>query len=332
MVYVYRGDTIESVHRGSAIICEADGKIVHRVGDPEFFSFMRSAAKPFQVIPVLESGASRKFGFTGKEIALMCGSHSGEDEHVKIVAGILEKIGLTPSSLKCGIQVPLYYRVKKMVPRPSDTFTTLHNNCSGKHAAMLALCVFKSWGTENYLDFDHPCQKMILKAIASACHYPEEKIGRGIDGCGAPVYAMPLKNIARGMAQLLSPNTVPREIAKIYSSITLAMRENPDMVSGEGRFDYQLSTASSGKIISKSGAEGVQMFGMPEQRLGGAVKIEDGATRAVWPATIEFLNMTGHLDKEAIEKLDPIANAPVLDHNQNVVGRMRSRFEVKQGI
>lgn len=330
MVYVYRGDTIESIHRGSAVMCDCDGKILYQVGNPDFVTFMRSAAKPFQVIPMIESGAARKFGFTGREIAIMSGSHSGEEEHVSIIAGILDKIGLSQQALQCGVHVPHYYTVKNLIPRPSDIFTSVQNNCSGKHAAMLALCVFKSWPTENYLEFDHPCQKMILKAVADICHYPMEKIGRGIDGCGAPVFAMPLKNMAWGMAQLLSPNTVPKEIAKVYSTISLAMREHPEMVSGEGRFDYQLNKASNGRVLSKSGAEGVQIFGIPEERYGGVVKIEDGARRAVYPATLEFLYQTESLDDRGMEELKEIAVPDILNHKRKSVGKIRCRFEVKK--
>ncbi|MCP4632712.1 MAG: asparaginase [candidate division Zixibacteria bacterium] len=330
MVYVYRGDTVESVHRGSAVICDSDGKIILNIGNPDFITFMRSTAKPFQVIPLIESGASRKFGFTSKEIALMAGSHSGESMHEDSVTGILDKLGLSDKDLKCGIHIPHYYKVKNLTPRPSDAFSPLQNNCSGKHAAMLALCKFKSWPTKNYLDYDHPCQKAILKAVASACHYPEEKIGRGYDGCGAPVFALPLRNMAWGMAQLLSPNTVPREIAKVYSSITLAMREHPEMVSGEGRFDYELSNASNGKVISKSGAEGTQAFGIPEKRYGGIVKIDDGATRAVWPATLEILHQAGYLEDESISKLRNLVSPEIIDHNEKVIGKIRCRFQIKR--
>jgi len=330
LVYVYRGDSIESIHRGSAVISDVEGKVLYYIGDVEFYTFLRSAAKPFQVIPMIESGAARKYGFTSREIAIMAGSHSGEEVHTKTIQGILEKIGLSEKNLQCGVHIPHFYTVKGITPRPSDVFTPLQNNCSGKHASMLAFSVFKSWDIENYLDFDHPAQKMILKSVADVCHYPQEKIGRGIDGCGAPVFAMPLRNIAWGMAQLLSPNTVPREIAKVYSTITLAMRENPEMISGEGRFDYELAKASGGKIISKSGAEGVQMFGIPDMRLGGAVKIEDGATRAVRPATIEFLHQAGFLSEEAVADLEKFVSPEILSHHKKPVGRIRARFEINR--
>jgi L-asparaginase II len=330
MVYVYRGDSVESIHRGSAVVCDSAGNIKFQVGNPDFVTYNRSAAKPFQVIPLVESGAYRKFGFTSKELAVMAGSHSGEEDHVQTVAGILNKIGLSEINLKCGVHIPHYFKVKNMTPRPSDTFTQIHNNCSGKHASMLAVCVFKSWPVENYLDFDHPCQKMILKSLADACGFPAEKIGRGIDGCGAPVFALPLINMARGMAQLLSPNTVPREIAKVYSTIILAMREHPNMVSGKGRFDYSLSKATRGRIVSKSGAEGLQLFGIPDKRLGGVVKIEDGSQRAIYPATIEFLRLSGFIQDSEISELDMYAHPVVRDHSNKIVGKLRCKFSLKE--
>lgn len=329
MVLIYREQVVESIHRGSAVVVDPRGEILHRVGNPDFFAFLRSAAKPFQVIPVVESGAARKFGFTNKEIAIMAGSHSGEEEHVQTVAEILDKIGLSESDLKCGVHKPHFYLAKGLSPQPGESFRPLQHNCSAKHAAMLALAVFKSWNTKDYLDWNHPVQKTILKAIGEVCHYAAEKIGRGIDGCNAPAHALPLKNIAWGFATLLSPSSVPKETAKAYSAIARAMLEYPEMVSGEGRFDYQLMKAVPGKLISKAGAEGVQCAGLVESRLGVAVKIEDGATRAVRPATVELLRQMEVLGEEELQGLGRFYSPKIKNWSDLEIGHVKAKFSLR---
>jgi L-asparaginase II len=329
MVLIYRDQVVESVHRGSAVVVDSQGEVLHRVGEVDFFAFLRSAAKPFQVIPLIESGAARKFGFTNKEIAIMAGSHSGEEVHVQTVSEILDKVGLSESDLKCGVHTPHYYTAKGLTPGPGEIFRPLQHNCSGKHASMLALAAFKSWDTSGYLDWNHPVQKTILKAIAEICHFPAEKIGRGIDGCNAPVHALPLKNIAWGFATLLSPSAVPKETAKAYSTIARAMLEYPEMVSGEERFDYELMKALPGKLISKAGAEGVQCAGLVESRLGVALKIEDGATRAVRPATVELLRQIGVLGEQELGPLSRFYSPKIKNWSDLEVGHVRAKFSLK---
>lgn len=329
MVSVYREQVVESIHRGSAVVVGSEGEIRHQIGDVDFFTFTRSAAKPFQVVPLIESGAARKFGFTNKEIAIMAGSHSGEEEHVQAVAEILDKIGLSESDLKCGVHTPHYYTAKGLTPGAGEIFRPLQHNCSGKHAAMLALSIFKSWEIEGYLGWNHPAQKAILKAVAEVCHFPAEKIGRGIDGCSAPVYALPLRNIAWGFSTLLSPSSVPKETAKAYSTISRAMLEYPEMVSGEDRFDYELMKVLPGKLISKAGAEGVQCVGLVDDRLGVALKIEDGATRAARPATLELLGLMEILRETELGKLERFHSPKVKNWSGLEIGHIKAKFTLE---
>ncbi len=290
---VFRGQTIESIHWGSIAVVDADGRLRYRVGDPYLTTFLRSSSKPFQAVAVVESGAARKFEFTPKELAIIAGSHSGEPAHLETVAGILEKIGLNESHLQCGVHLPHRFPAMKQTPAPGQTFTPIEHNCSGKHAGMLAIAVYKNLPLEDYLSPDHPVQQLITKVISEICKYPEDKIGLGIDGCSAPNHAMPLYNMAWGFARLVTPNAVPKEQAKSYSAVSRAMIEYPDMVGGTGRFDTVAAMSPGETILSKAGAEAVQCFAFPERHIGTAIKITDGFPRALYPVAIEFLYKFG---------------------------------------
>src|SRR3990172_967488 len=182
---VYRGDTVESVHYGSVAVVDSKGRLIYSAGDPKFFTYLRSSAKPFQTIPVIESGTAENFDFSTKELAIVSGSHNGEKIHVDTVKKILKKVGLSEKYLKCGTHTPLYYTAKNITPKSTQKFSVLQHNCSGKHSGMLAVSKYKSFNPRNYIDPEHPVQRMILKAVAEVCDYPENKIKIGIDGCSA---------------------------------------------------------------------------------------------------------------------------------------------------
>lgn len=305
---VMRGDVIESIHYGSAAAVSADGRLLYRVGDPYQVTFMRSSEKPFQAIPVVESGAAREFGFTPIEIAIMAGSHSGEKRHVDAVKSILDKIGLGEDKLLCGARPAIADSQRKEDSVAGSGESVLVNNCSGKHAGMLALAVFKNLSTDDYVSPAHPVQKLITASIAEVCCYPEEKIGVGIDGCSAPSHAMPLYNMALGFARLVTPNVVPRTKAHAYNTVTMAMLEHPEYVGGEGRFDTVLTQSAGEKVISKAGAEGLECFSFIDRKMGAALKIADGGKRALFPVCVEFLYKMGvrSMDKSLDEFHRPV--------------------------
>jgi L-asparaginase II len=290
---VYRGAAVESTHWGSAAVVDANGRLLYRVGDPYLVTFMRSSSKPFQAIPVVESGAAKKFEFSSRELAIMCGSHSGESFHVEIVKSILDKIGLDESYLQCGVHIPHRYSSLKQTPEPGRVFSSIEHNCSGKHAGMLAVAVFKGFTLNDYLWPDHPLQKMIIKSVSEICQYPEEQVALGIDGCSAPNFALPLYNMALGFARLIAPNAVPKDLAKAYSAIARAMMEHPDVVAGTSRFDTVAATTAGEPIITKGGAEAVQCFAFLNRHQGVAIKISDGSPRAIYPTAVEFLYKMG---------------------------------------
>jgi len=325
---VYRGNAVESVHWGSIAVVNAEGRLMYRVGDPYVSTFTRSSAKPFQAIAVIESGAAKKYGFTTKELAIMCGSHSGERSHVETVAGILEKIGLNESHLQCGIHVPHRYMAVNMTPEPGVLFSQLEHNCSGKHAGMLAVAVHKGYSLEDYLALDHPVQLMIRKATSEICNCPEEKISLGIDGCSAPNFAMPLYNMALGYARLVTPNSVPKEKALVYGAIYRAMMEYPEMVGGTARFDTIIAKSPGEPLVSKAGAEAVHCFAFVDRHLGAAIKITDGARRALYPVAIEFLYKMGMRSKTA---LFADFHRPIVTNWRDIeVGHIEPGFQIEE--
>jgi L-asparaginase II len=325
---VFRGDVVESAHWGSAAAVDADGRLRYRVGDPHLVTFLRSSAKPFQAIPVVESGAARKFDFTSKELAIMTASHSGEDFHVEAVRSILDKIGLSPEHLKCGVHVPHRYEAMKTNPEPGSQFSPLEHNCSGKHAGMLALAVFKGLSVEDYLSPDHPVQRIITKTIADICRYPEEKILIAIDGCSVPAHAMPLYNMALGYARLISPNSVPKEQAKAYSAISMAMLEYPEMVGGTGRFDTVIAHTPGESLITKGGAEALECFAFVNRGMGAALKITDGGRRAIHSVAVELLYKMGARIRD--KRLNGF-HRPIITNWRGVeVGFIEPEFEIEE--
>ncbi len=321
---VLRGEIIESTHYGSAAVVDAEGRLLYRVGDPYLVTYLRSSAKPFQAVAVINSGAGKEFGFKSTEIAVIAGSHSGEEKHIEAVASILDKIGLGSEHLKCGTHPPLGDTLSKS--DQGQARTALHHNCSGKHAGMLALAVFKNLSIDDYLSPSHPVQELITKTIAEICVYPEEKIGIAIDGCSAPNHALPLYNMALGYARMVTPNAVPREKAQAYNTVTMAMLDHPDYVAGEGRFDTVLAESPGEKIISKAGAEALECFSFVDRKLGAALKIIDGAKRALFPFSVEFLYKLGIISRN--EKLDEFHRPVIKNWSGLEVGKIEPGFEI----
>lgn len=330
LVDVYRGEIVESSHFGHLAVVNSEGKLLYSLGDPQTITFLRSSAKPFQAVLVVESGAARKFNFTSEEIALIAGSHSGEPKHVKAVSSILKKIGLGSQNLQCGTHIPHLYAAKNITPEPGQEFSVLQHNCSGKHAGMLALAAFKSLPTENYLDFEHPVQQLITEAIAYICGYPEKQIKIGIDDCSAPVHALPLYNMACGFARLVSPHMVPHNKARAYSTVYQAMIDHPDMVGGEKRYDTELMTNCREKLIAKAGAEGLHCIGFPERGWGMAVKISDGAIRALYPFDLEALRQLGVVTAGELEKLKGFQQKVIKNWRGKEVGYIKAEFELEK--
>jgi L-asparaginase II len=326
---VYRGNTVESVHCGSIAVVDSKGKLIYSFGDPYFVTYLRSSAKPFQVIPLITTGAAKQLGLTQKEIAIISGSHNGQTIHTATVKSILKKIGLSEKNLQCGVHIPHYYTANNIIPPRNKKFTQLNHNCSAKHAGMLGLCVFFGWDIKNYRDPKHPVQKLILKAISEICRYPEKKIGIGIDGCGVPVHAMPLYNMALGFSNLVNYSSGEPKTSRAYELIVDSMKKYPEMVSGEGRSDLALAEASDGNIIAKAGGEALSCSGVLSKGWGIAVKIADGSQRAIAPATIETLRQIGLLSREQISTVPKFTRPIIKNFRGDEVGFVKAEFQLK---
>lgn len=327
---VWRGNTVESVHCGSVAVVNSKGKLIYSFGDPYFVTYLRSSAKPFQVIPLIVSSAAKEFGLSQREIAIIAGSHNGQKIHTDTVKNILKKIGLSEKNLQCGVHIPHYYTANNIIPPAGKKFTQVNHNCSGKHAGMLGLCVFFGWDIKNYRDPNHHAQKMILKAISEICQYPEKEIGIGIDGCGVPVHSMPLYNMALGFSNLVNCSSKDDNTAKAYKLIVDSMKKYPEMVSGEGRLDLSLAMASKNNILAKAGGEALSCSGVLNKGWGVAVKIADGGQRAIGPAVIETLKQMGLLNKKQIGRMNKFSQPIIKNFRGDEVGYVRAEFELKR--
>jgi L-asparaginase II len=295
LAVVIRGERPESIHYGSVAVTDSDGNLLWSAGDPAAPMFTRSSLKPFQAMPVLASGAAAAYGYGPAEFALMCASHSGEPRHVEVVASMLERIDCRKEDLQCGVHPPYFYQWTGSQPEPGATFTTLHHNCSGKHSGMLTYCRHCGHSIDSYLDPMHPLQQAIRRSVAHFTGTPETQLQRGIDGCSAPNYALPLTGLARGFARLTT-ETDDAEYGDAPARLFAAMAANPGLVSGERRNDLAIMTTGGGDWASKVGAEGVQGIAVKSRMLGVAIKIADGNTRALFPVTVAVLQQLGLLE------------------------------------
>lgn len=330
LVNVKRNGFIESVHRGHLIVVDGNGSTISSLGNTETVTFIRSAAKPFQLFPFLNSGGAEKFGFDEAEIALACGSHSGERFHTETATKMLGKIGLDESDLRCGSHLPFNETASHSLIREEKQPTQLHNNCSGKHAAMLAYCKLKNVEISNYESFEHPLQIEILEIIKRFCEIEDVKIG--VDGCAAPNFALPVSAMAKGFVKLVFPPKSFNEIEqKACQTIVSAMSNFPEMVGGTERIDTLIMQELKGKIICKVGAEGIWLAAiLPCEKypngLGIALKIEDGEDyRSRVVVSIELLRQLGILQTNNLNRLSPL----VLNNRRgDEVGEVVADFKI----
>jgi L-asparaginase II len=310
LVALRRGVLVESVHRGRVVVCDPEGDVLEALGDPGGYVYARSSAKPFQALPLFLSGAADALGLTSEELAVACASHSAEEPHLRAVRSILAKAGLSEDDLQNGAHPPLYAPAAIELVRSGEEPETIHGNCSGKHAGMLAVCVHRGWPTGGYRNPDHPLQLWILEIVGRACGLNTDEILLGGDGCGVPSFGMPLESLATGFARLAN-GALPDDLAEAARRVTGAMREHPYMVGGTERFDTAVMRGTD--LVCKSGAEIVFGTGSPDG-WGLALKITDGGTRALRPAALAALSRRG------VEVPGEPGSSPVRDLHGEVVG------------
>jgi len=279
---------------------------------------MRSLAKPFQALPLITTGAAAAFGFGPEELALMSGSLSGQDFQVALVERILERIGLSPGALMCGSHAPLHRPTAKALAQAGVKPTPLRHTCAGKHASMLALCVHHGWPVEDYLNPAHPVQQLILQTVAQMVGADPGEIIVALDGCSAPVFYAPLRSIARGFARLAAAAPDSPE-----GKIMDACLHHPRHIAGDGRLETLIMQALPDRVFAKTGAEGGFALALAREGLGVALKIEDGASRALGPAILEVLHQLGLLPPESQKTLAPQWRPALYNHQKQEVGLLR---------
>ncbi|MQA91499.1 MAG: asparaginase [Gemmatimonas sp.] len=322
-VEVVRGEILESRHVVHAAVVDSGGRLRASVGDMDRVTYFRSGAKPFQAVPLVRDGAIDRFGLTFEELALCCGSHSGEPRHLEVATSMLRKVGVEAGSLACGAHPPLHEQTRRDLAEQGLEPIRVHNNCSGKHIGMVALARAHGWDISGYNLPEHPVQGRILSEVARWAGVPYEAIGLGTDGCGAVCFALPLRQMARAYATLAaSARAGERDATYVVGSMT----NYPEMVAGEGRICTDLMEQTAGRLFAKVGAEGLYCVGVPGAELGVAMKVEDGSSRAVAPAILSILRQLDLISEDDLGALWSHAYPDVYNTCGDLVGQVRPQI------
>ncbi len=301
-----RGDLVESAHQVSLAAVDSRGHLLARAGDPDFLTFWRSAAKPFQAVPLVADGAAEHWGLGPRELALACSSHSSEPIHLEVVEGMLRKIGCGEPALACGPHPPLCTTVAENLIRTGAALTPRWSNCSGKHAGMLGLARHHGWITAGYERAGHPVQERILDEITRWTDLPRERIRFGVDGCTAVCFGLPLRAMALAYARFGTSDDAAAVLLRE------AMSAHPFLVAGTGRLCTDLMAAYPGQVIAKVGAEGIYCVALPAAGIGIALKVEDGDMRSSGPALLAVLRQVAE-HRRLTPAFDPLPE-PVARH------------------
>ncbi|HVC04666.1 MAG TPA: asparaginase [Candidatus Acidoferrales bacterium] len=315
---VWRGDVPEARIRGHVVVVDAAGRIRSSVGDPQALTTLRSCVKPLQALPFVRLAADR-LGADEAEVAIACASHQGEDVHVATVRGLLAKAGVPESALGCGPQLPSDEATARRLLASGGTPLPIHNNCSGKHAAMLSTCAVMGWPLDGYLDPAHPCQLAVAAAMSEAFDLDLASAPRGIDGCGLTTYGTPLATIARGFAAASADSAFRR--------CQDAMASNPHLVAGTGRFDTALLAAMGTRLTAKIGGAAVWAAVLRPRGHGIAIKLESGTFEAIPVVATAVLQRLGVLDAELPDALRPFAGPPLRNWAGMTVGETSAETE-----
>ena len=314
-----RGGVVEAWHELHVAVVDSTGALVAGTGDSELVTFWRSAAKPFQALPLVGDGAAERFGLTSEELALVCASHSSEPGQVARVRGLLAKIGCSERDLLCGPHPPLSDRVAQDYQTRGVRLTAVYSNCSGKHAGMLALARYHGWPTEFYTRLEHPVQQRCLAEVSRWADVPVAEMKTAVDGCGVVCYGLPLKSMAMAYARL-GPDA---GVSQPASRVVEAMLRHPDLIAGEGRPCTDLMRAHPGRVIAKVGAEGVYCAVLTQEKLGVALKVTDGHAIAAALAMAAVLEALG---------LRPRPASLIARPNVNTRGETVGELRVKGGL
>ena len=327
LVHDYRGNVIENTHVGRICVVDAGGKIACSAGDPEAATYYRSTSKPLQALPVLIRGLDKKYGLTDREVAILAGSHAGEDAHVEVLLSLLDKTGFSENDLITPLSMPAG-KARDDFSRMDAPPRKLLHNCAGKHIAAMMLAKELTGDNRDYWRPECAAQQEIKNMIAYMAAYPAASIEVGIDGCGIPVFAVPLRNMAVSYARMACPDTLDKpEVAVAAARMSSLMNENPLMVRGAG---YLCSVFNEDpNVVAKGGSDGVYGFGLKKERLGVALKIEDSSEHA-WPIIItEILRQLNYDNAETAAKLDKLAQRVIYNDSGVEVGMAKPVFKLE---
>ena len=339
---VYRGAHLESSHRGSIAVVDAHGRLVAFAGNPSLHACLRSAAKPFQALPLLEYGGIEEYDLTPEEIALTCASHGGEPVHVSTAAALLRKGEFDEEDLLCGAHMPYDEKASAELRASGEAPSPLHNNCSGKHAGMLLATQAMDVSSAHYIDAEHPLQVLRRATVADFAGLQPDEVPFAVDGCGVPAFFLPLYRAAFAYARLMG-----RTVERYQDSATMvvdAMTAFPDYVAGSWSMTTPLMTAFGGELLAKEGAEGFYAMALSPSLcseltgalrladdgvLGVDLKIDDGSMeRGRNPVILRLLEHLG-IDLDARPELTPYRHGELRNHAGTLVGDVRAEFELE---
>jgi len=333
LVRARRGEVVETVHRGAVAVVDVEGNLLARAGDPEAAFYLRSSGKPLQAVAAAETGAFDRFNYTEAQVALTAASHSGEIAHVAEVDAILAKLGLTENHLVCEPAYSMHGPRHDEMIRAGQPPTRRHHNCSGKHCGMLAAALTRGEPADSYWELFHPHQQRVLRLFAELSDFPPDRIHSGVDGCGVPVHALPLRNVALAYARLADPSGLAPLRRTACRRVTSAMVRYPYLVGGSERFDTVMLALGGGRWFCKGGALGYFAAGIFRREgtspaLGLALKIEDGAQAPACQTAVEAFAQLGLLDEQQLRRLEPWHRIVTKSPLGEPVGLSRPEFEL----
>ena len=337
---VTRGEIVESIHQGAVAVSDSSGALKAWCGDPGVVTFLRSSAKPLQALILIESGAQTQFKLSAKHLAIVCASHDGTDEHVDVVGSLLDRISLQEQDLHCGVHPPFDRETARRLRLEGQELSPLRNNCSGKHAGMLASTLMLQEPIADYEQCEHALQQHIREIVAEMSGLEAGEIKMGIDGCTVPTFGVSLYAASMAFAHLVDPRGLSSGRKRACESVVGAMTAYPHLVAGSNRFDTQIMRATDGCVVSKSGAEGFQAIGIrpgclgqESPGLGVAIKIADGdyRRRASSLVSLTVLRMLNVLTPAAYAEL--VQDTAVIRNNRGqIVGELRPKVRLMQGV
>lgn len=327
-VILTRGERPECIHEIHVAVCAADGQLTHQWGDPHYETYWRSGAKPFQVLPLILEKGEEKFQLTSQDIAVMSASHSGEEAHVRQVRSILEKIGCREEDLECGPMSPLNRVAAKELQKKGIKATEIYNTCSGKHSGMLALARLLKVDTKGYSQSEHPVQVAMKEGIARSTDLPSAYIPTGIDGCGVPVFWLSLSSMARAYGKLASPDQahLSDEMTYALTKIRDSMSSYPFLVAGTHRIETLMMEKAAGRLVAKSGTDGIFCISHLPTGEGLVLKAVDGAARALAPAALALSKELGWLSSGEYEALWNESIHPLKNCRNDIIGNFEVSF------